>query len=425
VRKISIVGVTAGLSFATIGLGKYIDGDDGKLAVSNLASVLFVVVAAVYFDIYRRGINRGIVGFFLVFNLLAWISFLLFMFDFGWRPNYPVLMFQEVEIVFSLLLVWYGHQDYEEFRVVARVGTILSAVTSVYYGARQLMGGESIMVMTFGMDDKSQAAVLFCCQAFILVRYFGKTIDNVVAGVLLLISLTTLSRLPVLFVPVIFLAIAVRSRAAAVVAAFVVGASGLALISAGDSVTRLFKVFDRLSSAGAVAGDDATSAHLLLLQTAIQLKFTNVMAFFFGTGPGNFAGALTSFPISLAKLSAVDPTLIAAARIGRAPMHSTPFSILLDFNILLFCYLGYLLLRVVDSLCVKGRYVELLFVCTLFVASMFYSLHNKAYLFLVCACIFIFVRERDSRKRVAMAYAADGQLIATPGRHAKSSENYQ
>src|SRR6201999_2518241 len=102
---------------------------------------------------------------------------------------------------------------------------------------------------------------------------------------------------------------------------------------------------DRVTSVDAVAGDDATSAHLMLIKAALEMKFDDLMALFFGTGPGNFSKALTSFPIDIKQLEALDPALVADARIGRAPMHSTPVSMLLDYNIVFFGVLLFLALR--------------------------------------------------------------------------------
>ena len=65
-----------------------------------------------------------------------------------------------------------------------------------------------------------------------------------------------------------------------------------------------------------IAGDNATSAHVLLIKSALEMKFDDFEAFFFGTGPGNFSKALTSFPIDIHQLESLDPLLVADARIG-------------------------------------------------------------------------------------------------------------
>ncbi len=310
------------------------------------------------------------------------------MFRFGWEPNAPVLLFQDVEFVFVLLLVWYARRNYEEFFAVAKAGIICSALISIAYGAKQFGGHTDVLnIIIFSMDDKSQAAVLFCCQAYILLRFFDGFIARVVAGGLLAMSLMTLSRLEVLFLPVLLITLTVRTRYGGVIAAATVCVVVAAFATLGDQLVTVFRALDRLSSLDQVSGDNATSAHLLLIKSALEMKFTDFTAFFFGTGPGNFSKALTSFPIDISALESLDPALVSDARIGRAPMHSTPVSLLLDYNIVVFGLLVFLGLQAFRYLARTRHYLDLMFFATLFGASMFYSLHNKPYFYLAIATI--------------------------------------
>ncbi len=387
-RKPTTLGLLAFANFATAGMGQYLS-EDGKLSVSNITPILFILTAFPLFLAARKTLNRSLVAFLLLFNLLAWLSFLIFTFRFGWKPNFAVLYFQEVEIVFCGLLIWYARLNPAEFLMMVRVGTLCSAVISAWYGYDAIMSGTALQIVVFSMDDKSQAAVLFCCQAFILLRYFKGVPEYFAAVALMAMGFITLSRLPVFFVPVIFVASVVRSKSGALLG--VVAAIGiLAFVAyASDVVGALFKVFDRLSSVDAVATEGSTTAHVLLIQAALQVKFTDAIAFIFGTGPGNFAYAISSFPISLSELESVDPIIIQEARVGKAPMHSTPFSAMLDYNVLLFCLIGYLLLLFVYHLIKARKYMELFFFFSLFAASAFYSIHNKPYVYLLCTTIYI------------------------------------
>ena len=387
-RKVSLLGILAFANFATAGLGVPLLGEEGKFSISNLAPLLFIAVAGPAFLVDLKTVGKNIVSLFLLFNTCALASFAIFMFRFGWQPNAPVLLFQDAEFIFVLLLVWYARRNYEEFFAVARAGIVCSALVSVVYGIAQFGRKELVVnVIQFGMDDKSQAAVLFCCQAYILLRYFDGLISRVVAAGLLAMSLMTLSRLPALFLPVLLITLAVRSRYGMVLAAAAVCGAIAAFVVYGDELTTVFKALDRLTSVDQVAGDDATSAHVLLIKSALEMKFTDFTAFFFGTGPGNFSKALTSFPIDIHELESLDPALVADARVGRAPMHSTPVSLLLDYNIAIFGLLVFLALRAVRYL-VKGRhYLDLVFFLTLFGASTFYSLHNKPYFYLCVATV--------------------------------------
>jgi hypothetical protein len=408
-RKVSPLGMLAFLNFATAGLGKSIAGDDGKFSISNLAPLLFVAIAGPYFLVEVKSVQKNIVGFFLLFNVCALASFALFMFQFGWEPNAPVLLFQDVEFIFVLLLLWYARRNYEEFFAVAKAGTLCAALIAVAYGVSQWGRKDVLGIVTFSMDDKSQAAVLFCCQAYILLRFFDGSIARIFAGGLLAMSLMTLSRLEALFFPVLLITLSVRTRYGKVIAIATVCAVVTAFVIAGDALTTVFRALDRLSSVNQVAGDDATSAHLLLIKSALEMKFTDLSAFFFGTGPGNFAKALTSFPIDIHELESLDPALVADARIGRAPMHSTPVSMLLDYNIVVFGLFVFLGLRAFRYLARTRHFLDLLFFVTLSGASTFYSLHNKPYFFLAITTIAV-----GTLGRIGVEEAAPKSPLAAP-----------
>ncbi len=394
----SIMGLLVGINFATVGLGKYIDGENGKLAISNISPVLFILFALPSFLIVRKAFPKRLLTSLLCFNAFAWLSFLIFTFKYGWPPNFLVLFFQEIEIAFAFLLIWYGRSHFAEFSTAARWGTLCSVLISSWYGIQQITVVGALFLL-FGMDDKSQAAVLFCCQAFFLVRYFGRPLDLAAAAILVLWSLFSLSRLPILFVPVIFLAVAKRSPLTAAAAALAGFGAIAAVFSTGVSVDQVFKILDRIQSIEAIASDSSNSAHLLLFESGLQLKFTDPYAFFAGIGPGNFARALTSFPISKGELEAVDPLLIEKARVNRAPLHSTPLSALLDYSLPIFLALAYLLAKSFRHLSRSGHQLEFLFFLTLFTASMFYSIHNKPYVFLVCAAIVVMLDHRKAPTR--------------------------
>jgi len=104
-RRVSGFGILAFANFATCGLGQSFMGEQGKLSISNLGPLAFILFAAPCFLADVKTIRKQTVAFFLLFNACALVSFALFMFRFGWTPNVPVLGFQDVEIIFMLLLV--------------------------------------------------------------------------------------------------------------------------------------------------------------------------------------------------------------------------------------------------------------------------------------------------------------------------------
>src|SRR5262249_35185468 len=144
---------------------------------------------------------------------------------------------------------------------------------------------------SFGMDDKSHTAVLFCCEAYILIRFLGNKLDYLVALVLLMLAMLTVSRETFLLLPAILLALSVRKWWGLALTGVFAAAVGAAFWVAGEAVLNVFTVFDRLSSVGRVAGEDSTVVHLLLIRSALEMKFGDFWCFLFGIGPGNFAKA--------------------------------------------------------------------------------------------------------------------------------------
>jgi hypothetical protein len=411
IRLVSLLGLLAFLNYATMGLGTPLTGEEGKLSISNLAPILFVAVAGSWYLAAAKPLPRSLLALLLAFNVCAVVSFAAFMLRYGWPPNVLVLFFQDVEIVFVLLLFQYARSHPEEFLRVVRPGIYCSAAISAAYGLHHFIFSAADFkrygILTFGMDDKSQAAVLFCCQAYILLRLYRGTLDRLVAGGLLLMSLMTLSRLPVAFIPVMCAALATRMRYGWLLITIVVAAVAAVLAVAGDQIVDVFKIVDRFSSIASATGGDSTSAHLLLIETALQMKFSDPLAFLLGIGPGNFSHALTSFSLDLSHLEAVDPQLVIEARIGRAPMHSTPASLLLDYNIVILFLLFFLFLRALRFLLLQRKYLDFTFVVSLFFASMFYSVHNKPYLFLAVATVAsIVVPKRSVLRRQPLARGA-------------------
>lgn len=409
-RRVSGFGILTFANFATCGLGQSFMGEQGKLSISNLGPMLFILFAAPCFLADVKTIRRQTVAFFLLFNVCALVSFALFMFRFGWMPNVPVLGFQDVEFIFMLLLVWYARRNYEEFFRVAQAGIFCLVLFAIWYGLYQFHhpGSGTLNIITFGMDDKSQAAVLFCCMSYIVLRYYDGWLARLLSAGLFAMSMMTLSRLPIVFLPVLLVTLSKRTRYGWIVSVATVCVVAAAFIVFGDALTAIFKAVDRLTS---VSGDDATSAHLLLIKSALEMKFGDLGAFLFGTGPGNFSKALTDFPLDIHELEALDPALVDDARVGRAPMHSTPVSFLLDYNIVVFGLLVFMGLRAIRYLVKARRNLELLFFATLFAASMFYSVHNKPYFYLAIVTIAIAIvgpLPEEERERSPLASPNEG-----------------
>src|SRR6185312_10621916 len=202
-RKSTVLALLLVPVFITAGMGLPIM-EGGKIAVSNLAPFPFIAMAALFFLSSHESIDARLAWFLLLFNLSCLASFAIFLVKYQWQPNFPVLLFEDVEIAFCLLLWWFGTESPGAFRAAVRLGIVASIPVSVIYGLHELHGGSldlngGSLGFTAGMDDKSQGAVFLCCEAYVLIRFFGGRLAGLAGAALYLASFLTISRLPVFF----------------------------------------------------------------------------------------------------------------------------------------------------------------------------------------------------------------------------------
>ena len=405
-RSARLLGCLLVLTFMTASMGLPLTGEGGKFSASNIMPVLFVLLAGVLFFRTRRHLDRRLVMAFLAFNLACCLSFIIFLVRYSWDPNFAVLFFQDVELIFCALLWWFGRNYPEEFRSAVRTGIYCSI--PVYVAFALYDKHTEAPWFSFGMDDKSHSAVLMCCEAYVLIRFFGSKLDRLVALGLYVATYMTISRLPVFFLPAIILASMRGSRYAPVVTIVVTAAAAAIVVTYGDALSTVFAVYDRLSSVETVTGSDSTTAHLVLLKTALQIKFTDAWAFIFGTGPGNFSKALSSFPVSVAEIEALDPQLVAFAREGRAPLHSMPMQMLLDYPFVVFLLFVFYVMWALRWLLRRRIWADTAFFLGFLASATFYSLHNKPYFYLVTVAISLLMAQTSPLTRLAPGDADEG-----------------
>lgn len=414
VPRPTLMGFVAFLNFATACLGLPLTGPEGKLAVSNLTPIPFVVLGAVPYLTSLKTIPAEFGRYLLLFNISCLLSFAIFLVQFGWPPNVFVLLFLNVEVLFCAFIVLYARDCGEEFRTVVRAGIYTSIPICLFFGYLDVKHATG--QLAFGMDDKSQAAVLLCMEAFILARFFGSTLDRITAIGLLGVSFLTISRLPTFFVPAVLVAVATQSRMGLAFVGFVACGIGAAFALYTDAVLNTFQVLYRLSDA---LDAGSTQSHFLLLRAAWTIKFTHLSAFLFGTGPSNFSKALMSFrPPELDMLRVVDPKLLVSAEIGVAPLHSTPMQLLLDYSIAVPVLLLLGAYRALASIWQALEFVDWLFIVGLICASSFYSIHDKHYFWLLGTTCAVLAVQRSATlsvtRRGRVPQAAHPAATAAP-----------
>lgn len=391
-RKSTVLALSLVVVFMTAGMGLPIV-EGGKLAVSNLTPLVFIGAAALFYLSREKTVDRRLAWFFLLFNVSCVASFVIFLVKYEWTPNFPVLFYDDAEILFCVLLWWFGTESPDAFRSAVKLGLWGSIPVSILFGLHELHNG--LLAFYDGMDDKSQGAVLLCSEAYVLIRFFG-TKPGRLAGVCLYVSsFLTVSRLPVFFFPAIFLGLMRRSRLGAFVTLAAMFAAAYVMIASGNAVKESFAVYQRLSSIQEIEGSGSTQAHLELIKTALEIKFTEPLAFVFGTGPDNFSKALFTKPESVDKLEALDPVLVAAAVEGQAPVHSTTLEMLLDYNIGIFLIFAFLLARAFHFLIQRRNLTDFFFASGFLLASTFYSTEHKPYFFLYVATVAVLIATEE------------------------------
>ena len=418
-RNATLLGFLLVLNFMTASMGLPLLGEGGKFSASNVMPVVFVLTAGLLFFSARQHVDRRLVAAFLAFNLACCLSFVIFLLRYAWDPNFPVLFFQDVEVLFCMLLWWFARENPDEFRSAVHTGIYCSI--PVYLAFAFYDRHTEALWFSFGMDDKSHSAVLMSCEAYVLIRFFGGKLDRLVAVGLYVATYLTISRLPVFFLPAIILASMRGSRYAPAVTIVATVVAVVLVITLGDTLRTVFAVYDRLSSVETVTGSDSTTAHVLLLETALKIKFSDPWAFVFGIGPGNFSKALGSFPVSAAQIEAIDPQLVAFAREGRAPLHSMPLQMLLDYAFVVFLLFVYSVLWALRWLLRRKVLPDTVFFLGFMAAATFYSLHNKPYFYLVVITVAVLMAQ------AAHKHQADRLLVGfAPGdAHEGAGHAYQ
>jgi hypothetical protein len=391
IRPMSPLGFLLVVNFATIALGQSLS-EEGKFSISNIAPMVFCAMASLVYVARTGGrVKLSALIAFIAFNVCALVSFAIYMVYVDWVPNILVLGFQDSEILFCLLLVWYARGDPREFRSAVRFGIYMSMIVMAWSAWRALNTVIPERPWWYlGMDDRSHTAIILSCEAYILIRFYGAKLDCLVALGLLIVSFVTTSRLPVLLIPAIGVALVRSSRFGKFIAVAAVSGAVIAIAGFWTLIASTFTVLQRLASVDTVTGEGSTQVHVLLLKSALASKFASPLSFFFGIGPGNFSKALLTDQFFLSDIRAIDPPIYENALMGQTPVHSTPVSLFLDYNVLVFIAILIMVLKILRYLVRTRDFVGLLFALGFLTAATFYSLHNKPHFFLLLSTIFAF-----------------------------------
>ena len=249
-----------------------------------------------------------------------------------------------------------------------------------------------ILISNFGFDDKSHA-VFFCAfYAFLALKLLRGKYKFIISIIFILLSLMTISRLVVFFLPfyiVMFCWYAFKTRNAALRLIIIVLLISTSVFVAYQS-SSFFHVFRR--TAGGASG--STREHLDLIRATLLLKFENPSNLVFGIGAGNFGGIINMTDIeSYMNNSSSSQYSTAGAAI---PAHSTHAQILLEFSIVIVAVYFWFLWRIWAGNLRNKNFTELCFFVPLMGAVVFYSTHNEVLYWMML--LYLFAESVNGRK---------------------------
>lgn len=238
-----------------------------------------------------------------------------------------------------------------------------------------------------GFDDKSHASVYACFLAFASLRFLRGRLRLVISLAFFVMAFLTISRLPFVFAPVYVLAFLVEYRKVRVMARTPLDVYFAHLTLAGTILTPLilaaraagfFRSFERVFDSGDFT-NASTTAHLLLIQYAAELKFENLANLVLGVTPGGFAGVLSRSRIDVSEFASIDPPGFEKVLEGTAPMHSSLGSIILELPIWVSAAYLALVVWAIVRLIRNREWVMLWFLVGFFAATLFYSSQSELY----------------------------------------------
>ncbi|WP_022894017.1 hypothetical protein [Agromyces subbeticus] len=376
-------GVTVSVVIAIVGaLLSYKIG--GRFALSNVAQIVAVVVL---FASLPRLLRARDVMFLLLGFAGVLLAAVLVSNEYGYR------LAPEFSAYYGLAALWLlgiyrACRTYDAGAAVAqgfRWAIPFALVYLLLQLGLDLSGGTDRRRL--GFDDKSHASVYASFLAFAALRFLPGRARLLVSLVFLIVAFLTISRLPFVFAPVYVLAFLVEYRKVRAEARTPLEVYFAHLTLAGTVLTPLvlaaqaaglFRSFDRFFGSGEFT-NASTTAHLLLLQYAAQLKIDTVGNMLFGITPGGFAGVLSRSDIDVGQFAMTDPPGYEKLLEGTAPMHSSLGSIVLEFP--LWVSVAYLVLVAWAFLRLyrNREWVMLCFLTGFFAATIFYSSQTELY----------------------------------------------
>lgn len=324
------------------------------------------------------------------------------------EPKYAQIAFFSLGILQIAIVVRMAPLADRDWRDLLRVPVNAAAAVLLIAAAIDYTRAREATWLTLFFQDKSHAAVVAYCLAFLVLSVNKSVARFALAGAVYGASIATASRLVALGAPMLMLAALFeyqrsRRQATGAVGVYV---HHLVALTIPVALYQLWRsdiaqaLTERLSYVGN-STDASLFSHFALIGAAWELKWTSATQVFLGAGPGGFAQATRAEGISLSDIASHDPGAIEAIYSGFAPIHSTNVSILAEFPIWFFVAFVWLWFRVLVGLIRRREYVLLLMGVGLLTVTSFYSSHNEYFYFVLLSilCLVAFAEDRSPTQK--------------------------
>lgn len=359
-----------------------------RFAISNIGQLVsFVLVLPIILsNLNKRYLNFNIIMITLMF-LAAICSSMRYSISMHWGH---IGFFALISLYISFYVMEIRKQGDSLIKLINDCFKISAYVFVLPY---TLMGVNSIFVRrqvysSYMFDDKSHAVIFFTFYAFATIVLFENKYKYVLSFLFFILSLTTTSRLGVIFIPFYILAFykenvsESKSRGKKLLIATVsIGVVGLALWFVYKN-SNYFSVFGRMGTS-----EGSTRSHLTLIFYSIKIKFSNLVNFLFGTGPGSFSNILVASGMDLSAIQR-DGGSYRAILAGILPVHSSHFELLMDFSLIgFFIYIKFLW-SIFRNQIKEKRITEVLYFIAFMGAELFYSTFHEGLFYMILLFLF-------------------------------------
>ncbi len=360
----------------------------GRFAISNIGQIISFVIAMPV--MFRRMKKR-----YLYINMFFSITILMSAFVTSFRYNISMHM---GHILFFIMIGFYISYFVQEIKhgkdiLVQIINDTMKIASAVFFVPYLVIGIYDILILkkvysSYMFDDKSHAVLFFSFFAFVVLKLFKGNKKYVFSIVYFLLSLTTTSRLGVIFIPFYIMALYKNfvGRKKGITRKIVLACVIFLIILAGCYFVyqnmHYFSVFGRINTSSG-----STKSHIMLIVYAVQIKFANLSNFLIGAGPGSFSNILVASRMDLSGIMHDTGSYYAILE-GRLPVHSSHFEIFMDFSIVSFYFYVKFLIDILGKQIKNKQIIDLLYFIPFMGAEMFYSTFHEVLFFVIILYLF-------------------------------------